>query len=211
MSDSSSSSPSRESGSLIAFRPLVPYVLRYWKAILFGAVCVLACSYFRSIIPDYLGKGIDWVRNRLITPRELRLFAFYILSLAGLAGCFMFLMRRAIIDASREIEFDFRNDFFAKLQRLDPAFYDAQQTGELMARATNDVEAVRMVVGPGILFLINTCFMFPLVLVRMLAINTPLTLWSLFPLLTLPPIVNLLSHALHKRSREVQDQFETSG
>lgn len=187
--------------------PLWPYIKRYWAWILFGGVSVLICSALRAVIPQYLGHAIDWMKDGRITRRELFHFAVYISSLAGLAGCFMFLMRRAIIDASREIEFDFRNDFFRQLLRLDPSFFDGQQTGELMARATNDIEAVRMVAGPGLLYFFNTLFMVTLVLRQMLSINWSLTLWALLPLLLLPPLVILLGRRLYQRAREVQAQY----
>jgi ATP-binding cassette subfamily B protein len=187
--------------------PLWPYIRRYRGWILFGGVSVLICSALRAMIPQYLGNAIDWIREGRVTRRELLYYAMFICSLAGLAGCFMFLMRRAIIDASREIEFDFRNDFFRQLLRLDPSFYDGQQTGELMARATNDIEAVRLVVGPGLLYLFNALFMVTLVLRQMLSINWALTFWALLPLLLLPPLVIVMGRRLYQRSREVQAQY----
>lgn len=188
-------------------RPLWPYIKRYRGWLLFGGVSVLICSALRAVIPQYIGHAIDWMRDGRITRRELFYYAVFISSLAGLAGCFMFLMRRAIIDASREIEFDFRNDFFRQLLRLDSSFYDGQQTGELMARATNDIEAVRMVAGPGFLYFFNTIFMVTLVLRQMLSINWSLTFWALLPLLLLPPLVIAMGRRLYQRSREVQAQY----
>ncbi len=186
---------------------LWPYVKRYRWPILFGVASILACSMLRAAIPEYLGNAVDYVRAGEMTARQLGDWAIFILSLAGLSGCFLFLMRRAIIDASREIEFDFRNDFFKKMQNLDPSFYDGQQTGDLMSRATNDIEALRQVVGPGILYLVNTLFLLPIVVWRMVKISPVLTVWAVVPLLCLPPIVTRIRRRLHDRSREVQDQF----
>jgi len=181
--------------------------MRYKRMLLFGAVAILACSWLRALIPGYLGQAVDYIRAGSISRKELADWSLLILALAGLAGCFLFLMRRAIIDASREIEFDFRNDFFRQLERLDPAFYDGQQTGDLMSRATNDIEALRLAVGPGILYLVNTLFLLPIVLWQMLKIDPVLAGWSLLPLFTLPPIVQRLRQMLHARSLEVQNQF----
>lgn len=186
---------------------LWPYLKRYRRYFLFGIVSVLACSWLRAIIPEYLGKAVDYVREGRISGRELAEWAIFIFALAGLSGCFLFLMRRSIIDASREIEFDFRNDFFRQLQRLDPSFYDGQQTGDLMSRATNDIEALRAAVGPGILYLVNTLFLLPLVLWRMFRVDAWLTGLSLLPLALLPIIVQRLQAHLHGRSLEVQNQF----
>lgn len=188
-------------------RRLWPFTRPYLRLIIVGIVCVLTCSYLRAHIPPYIGEGIDSVRTAHTTERELAHYAVFIIALAGLAGCFQFLMRRILIDVSREIESDFRNAFFRKLEQLDPSFYDSQQTGEIMARATNDVESVRMVVGPGLMYIANTFFMFPLVLVQMLKISPLLTCASLAPMLALPPVVQRLSKKLHVRSRATQDQF----
>ncbi len=183
-----------------------PYLKRYRGPMLMGVACILLYSALRVEIPRYLGEAVDLIRARRITAAQLAWFSAFLFALAGLAGCFLFLMRRMIIDASREIEFDFRNDFFRRLEALDPAFYDGQQTGDLMSRATSDIEALRMALGPGILQLMNTVFSLPLALWKMFSISPRLSLWALSPLLLLPPFVSRLMMALHERSRETQDQ-----
>jgi len=185
---------------------LWPYLQRYWATIVFGLLCVGACSVLRAIVPHYIAQAIDLVRAGRISAAELGWFGLLVICLSAIAGCFLFLMRRAIIDVSREVEYDYRNDFFRQLERLDPAFYDGQQTGDLMSRATSDIEAMRMVAGPGILFFANSLFLVPLVVYQMFALSPVLAALALVPLLVIPFVVERTMKVLHVRSRKVQDQ-----
>jgi ATP-binding cassette subfamily B protein len=116
-------------------------------------------------------------------------------------------MRRILVDLSRIIEFDLRNAFFARLTVLDPAFYDAQNTGDLMSRGTNDMEAVRLFIGPSVMYFANTVFSTPLVLAQMFALDWRLTLATLVPMVAVPPLVIRLGRESHARGREQQDEF----
>ena len=108
-------------------------------------------------------------------------------------------MRRTIIWMSRKIEFDLRNDFFSHLLKLDPTFYHKARTGDIMARATNDVEAVRMMIGPGIMHIGNAIVVTIIAVSFMLYLSPKLTLYSLLPLPVLSIVVNRLGGAVFRR------------
>ena len=101
-----------------------------------------------------------------MTAAKLRFYAAAVLALAALGGVFRFFQRRIIIGASRDIEFDLRNDFFARLQLFEPAYFHRNRTGDLMSRATNDLNAVRMMIGPAVMYLSNTVLTFIAVIAR---------------------------------------------
>ena len=124
-------------------------------------------------------------------------------------GVFRFLQRRIIIGASRDIEFDLRNDFFARLQLFEPAYFHRNRTGDLMSRATNDLNAVRMMIGPAVMYLSNTVLTFIAVIVLMLSINRRLTLLSLIPLPILSVAVYYFGAVIHRRFDEIQEQLST--
>ena len=132
-----------------------------------------------------------------------------LLAVALLQAIFRFLMRRIMIGASREIEYDLRNDLFAHLQRLSPAFYDRTGTGDIIARATNDLNAVRMFLGPAIMYLANTFFTFAIGLALMIWIDARLTLFALIPFPILSILVNRIGGAMHTRFERIQEQVST--
>ena len=116
------------------------------------------------------------------------------LLLAVVGGRFRFLMRQLLIGASRDMEYDIRNDFFAHLQTLPLGYYQAHRTGDLMSRATNDLSAVRMMIGPAVMYAVTTGFLFIVALALMLSINVRLTLIALIPLPFVSISVQLLRH-----------------
>lgn len=119
----------------------------------------------------------------------------------------MFLLRRTIIVASREIENDLRNDIFWKLEQLPATFYNRMSTGDIMSRATNDLNAVRSVLGPGIAYSINTIVAFLFVLPMMFTISPVLTLLALIPFPIMALLVNRFGRAIHKRYEKIQAQL----
>jgi len=183
------------------------YLRHYWRSIALGAASILIANWFGLLIPRYVGKGVDYIKSASPTMRGLGIFAIIIIGLELVQATFTFLMRFFMYGAARNIEFDFRNDLFTKFQSLHSGYYDTQKVGDLMARSTNDVEAIRMLLGPGILFLVNTLFIFPLAFYQMLSINPPLTFYSIIPLIIMPFYVNAMGNRIHKRFRSVQDQF----
>ena len=136
-------------------RPLFPYLRKYRATFIVGAVCVLFNNGVWILFPLIIRRAIDDL-NRGVTRNKLLTYALMLLAVAGAKAIFQFLTRWILIGVSREIEFDLRNDLFAHLERLSYNFYQRTRTGDIMARATNDLNAVRMLVGPGIMYTANT-------------------------------------------------------
>src|SRR4029079_16254762 len=153
-----------------AVRQLLPYVKRYRAAFLVGLVCVLATTTFQLLSPWVLKYATDDL-GAGVTRRKLLLYAGLLLGISLVRAVFLFLMRRIIIGASRDIEYDIRNDFFAKLERLPLGYFQAHRTGDLMSRATNDLNAVRMMIGPAIMYSANTVLVFVVALILMSTID----------------------------------------
>lgn len=190
-----------------ALRTMMPYLRRYRWRFLFGILFVLASNGINVRIPAVVGDAINSITSRDSLIAELASLGLYIVALAGLAGAFRYLMRRVLIDTSRDIEFDFRNDIYRHLQKLDPAFYDRTSTGDVMSRMTNDIDLVRMMIGPAIMYSANTIFMLPLVVGAMLAQDVPASLVGFAPLVLIPLLVKAVGTQLHRRSRAQQDQM----
>ena len=185
-------------------RRLFSYVGRYRGAFILGFFCIVATTAISLAGPWVLKYAIDDLTKTGVTAAKLRLYGGAILGLAAVGGVFRFLQRRIVIGASRDIEFDLRNDFFARLQLFEPAYFHRNRTGDLMSRATNDLNAVRMMIGPAIMYLSNTVLTFVAVIVVMLSLNRRLTLLSLIPLPILSVAVYFFGAAIHRR-------FITSG
>jgi len=186
---------------------LMKYIKSYRGRLALGALSVLLSVWFGLLIPKYVGRVVDYIRSPDPKSSELLRFAGIIMGLALIHAVFTFLMRYYIHGTSRDIEYDFRNDLFRKFQSLHPGYYDEIKIGDLMARSTNDLEAVRMLLGPGILFSIVTAFIFPLAIYHMFSINIPLSFYSILPLLLMPFFVNRVGNRIHKRFTKVQDQY----
>lgn len=190
-----------------SFRTLRPLLRQFRWHFFFGTLCVLGANAINVQVPVWVGNAVNIVEAGRMDASALRTFAIFIVALAGIGGCFRFLMRRILIDASRDLEYELRNRFFAQLQRLDPAFYDARNTGDLMTRGTSDMEAIRMLIGPCVMYGANTLFSVPLVLGQMFVLDWKLTLYSLLPMLAMPVVVRRLGSETHRRSREQSDEF----
>jgi ATP-binding cassette, subfamily B, multidrug efflux pump len=189
-----------------AVRRLLPYVLRYKRAFLAGMVCVVATTTFQLLSPWVLKYAIDDLA-RSVTRGKLGLYSTLLLGLALVRGVFLFLMRRIIISASRDIEYDIRNDVFAHLERQPLGYYQARRTGELMSRATNDLNAVRMMIGPAIMYSANTILVFVVAIALMLTIDARLTLIALLPLPGVTIAVKYFGAAIHRRFEQIQAQL----
>ena len=204
--------PSREPPAYIlnsmgpAFRRLLPYVLRYRRQFLLGLICVVFSSTFQLLGPWVLKFAIDDLA-RAVTRQKLITYATLILAVSCVRALFLFLMRRIIIGASREIEYDIRNDFFARLQRMPLAYYQARRTGDLMSRATNDLNAVRMMIGPAVMYSASTILVFAVAIVLMSSIDGRLTLIALIPLPLVSVSVNYFGSAIHRRFEAIQAQL----
>src|ERR1041385_5970619 len=189
-------------------RRLLAYVGRYRGAFLAGFLCIVATTALSLAGPWVLKYAIDDLTGG-VTAAKLRFYAGAILGLTAVGGVFRFLQRRIIIGASRDIESDLRNDFFARLQLFEPAYFHRNRTGDLMSRATNGLNAVRMRSGPAFMYLSNTILTFVAVIVVMLSLNVRLTLLSLIPLPILSVAVYLFGAEIHRRFDEIQEQLAT--
>jgi ATP-binding cassette subfamily B protein len=156
--------------------------------------------------PTVLGLAIDDL-TRGVTHAKLAGYGALLLAIGLLGGTFQFLARRILIGASRDIEYDMRNDFFAHLEKLPLAYFQAHRTGDLMSRATNDLNAVRMMIGPSIMYSANTMLTFGVALVVMISIDPRLAAWSLIPLPFVSISVKLFGTAIHKRFERIQAQL----
>jgi ATP-binding cassette, subfamily B, multidrug efflux pump len=189
-----------------ALRRLLPYVLRYRRPFALGLLCVVATTALQLLSPWILKHAVDDLASGL-TRDKLAVYAGLLVGIACVGAIFRFLMRRIMIGASREIEYDIRNDFYAHLQRLPLGYYQAHRTGDLMSRATNDLNAVRMMVGPAIMYSANTVIVFVVAIVLMVSINPWLTMMALLPLPMVSVSVKYFGAAIHRRFEAIQAQL----
>jgi ATP-binding cassette, subfamily B, multidrug efflux pump len=189
-----------------AFRRLLPFVFRYRRQFILGLVCVVLSSTFQLLSPWILRFAIDDLTVG-VTTRKLITYAGLLLGVACVRAVFQFLMRRIIIGASREIEYDIRNAFFSRLQQMPLGYYQARRTGDLMSRATNDLNAVRMMIGPAVMYSAGTILIFVVAIILMVSIDARLTLIALIPMPLVSISVKYFGSAIHKRFEAIQAQL----
>ena len=189
-----------------SLRRLLPYVWRHRRAFLFGLACALAATALSLVGPWVLKLAVDALQAG-VTRRGLLAYAALMLGLALASGFFRFLMRRIIVGASRHVEYDLRSDFFAHLQRLSLSYFQRQRTGDLMSRATNDLNAVRMMVGPAVMYAVTTALVFVVAVSMMLALSPWMTLISLLPLPLVTVAVRYFGREIHSRFERIQAQL----
>ena len=187
-------------------RRLVAYMLRYRRGFASGLACTALSTVASLATPWVLKHAVDDLAQG-VTGAKLRTYAALILGLALAGGLFRFLMRRIIVGVSRRLEYDLRNDFFAHLQRLSPAYYHAHRTGDLMSRATNDLNAVRMMAGPAVMYSASTIIIFAVALVLMLGLDARLTAIALVPLPFVSISVRYFGAMIHRRFEAIQAQL----
>lgn len=189
-------------------RLAAPYYKPYWGRFAIGLGIVFASSAITSVIPWLLRRAIDAMGNGapLRTIWEL---SGLIVGAAAVGGVFRYWMRELLNGVSRWIEYDLRNDLFTHLETLDAAYFARTRTGDIMARLTNDLSAVRMAVGPAVMYLANTITGALFALFFMLRINLKLTLLALLPMLLLPALTIKMGKAIHDRFEAVQEHFST--
>jgi len=188
-------------------RTLLPYLKPYRWGILAGLLLVALSNVFGILTPLLLGRGIDALGVAGVTLGRIALYAGAVVGLAVLSGLATYGMREFLNGISRRVETDLRDSFFAHLLKLDATFYNGTRTGDLMSRATNDIGAVRMAIGPAVMYLVNTLVSTGLTLVIMVRISLPLTLVSLIPLVFMPPVVLLFGRRIHDRFERIQDHL----
>jgi len=190
---------------------LKPYLIRYRKTLLLGLGTVVGSNVFTVFQPLFMGYAIDelkrGIESRTFVTGDVLTWAFVIVVFSLVAGFFTFLTRQTIIVVSRHIEFDLRNDLLAHLQKLSYSYFQNKPTGDLMAHATNDIGAVRNVLGPGIMYPSDTLMTFTMVLTLMLIKDWQLTLLALIPLPLVSFVVYYLGKMIHDRFTERQEQF----
>jgi ATP-binding cassette subfamily B protein len=188
-------------------RTLIPFLRPYRWAMVAGLLLVAVANIFDVLSPLVLGRAIDALRESGMTTRRIFGYAGLIVILALLSGVARFGMRKLLNSLSRHVENDLRNAYFDQLLRLDARFFGSTRTGDLMSRATNDVGAVRMAVGPAVMYLVNTAFSTGLALFFMARINAALTLLALVPLLLMPPVVIVAGRIIHARFEKIQEHL----
>lgn len=175
-------------------RRLLPYLRPYRRQFFRGVLSILATNAVGALGPWVLKYAIQDLQAG-VTSTKIYYYSFLIVAIALIAGLFRYWMRKIIVSISRHIEYDLRVGYFEHLERLSPSFYDRRQTGDLMTRATSDIEAVRMIVGPAVMYSLDTILTAIFSLSLMIALSIPLTL----AVLTLAPILSLLIYHLAKK------------
>jgi ATP-binding cassette subfamily B multidrug efflux pump len=186
--------------------PLFPYLRKYQLTFWIGALFVVCNNGIWILFPLVIHRAIDDL-NLGVTRHKLLTYSALLLAVAGTKAIFQFLTRWILIGVSREIEFDLRNDLFTHLERLSYSFYQRTRTGDIMARATNDLNAVRMLAGPGIMYSANTVVFTAGALVFMLSISPRLTLFAFLPLPVVSIVVQHFGRKIHERFERIQAMF----
>ncbi len=188
-------------------KALLPYLHRYRRGIGWGLVLVMLANVFTLMGPYLIKQGVDALADPGVTQEVVLKFAMLVVVTAILGGAARYGMRELLNGISRRVEFDLRNDFFSHLLKLDAPFYGSVPTGEIMSRATNDIQAVRMVAGPAYMYLVNTVVVSVLALSLMVWIDPFLTLMALIPMIALPPVTLGFGTLIHERFERIQEQF----
>ncbi|ACD90748.1 MAG: ABC transporter ATP-binding protein [Chlorobium limicola] len=185
---------------------LKPYLLRYKRHLGEGFVYIILTNIFAVAGPKYIGQAVDAMGRTFMIQEVVGYASIYVL-FSLLSGIFLFLVRQKIIVTSRHIEYDLKNDYFNHLQKLPRSFYDQTSTGELISRGTNDLNAVRDFLGPGIMYSINTFFRLFFAIVAMVALSPTLTFFALLPAPLLSYSVYTIGRSMQKRSKSIQESY----
>ncbi|MGP8227437.1 MAG: ABC transporter ATP-binding protein [Terracidiphilus sp.] len=186
--------------------PLYPYMRRYRWGYVRGVLACVSTNIVAVQFPSILGMAVDAIKKGT-TRQHILYFALLLVGINLVKGVFMYAQRWILIGISREIEFDLRNDLFKKLETEDTGFYQRYRTGDIMARMTNDLNAVRMLLGPGLMYSVNTIFLSIFALVFMLRISPWLTLVALAPTPLASIFVQYVGRKIHERFERIQASF----
>jgi ATP-binding cassette, subfamily B, multidrug efflux pump len=188
-------------------RPLFPYMRRYRWGYVWGSLSVVATNVISVQFPRVVGKAVDSLRDPSTTHRAILFLAGLLVVIGITKGVFLYAQRWILIGISREIEFDLRNDLFRHLENLDSGFYRRYHTGDIMARMTNDLNAVRMLLGPAIMYSANTVMFTLCALFYLLHVSPYLTLIALAPAPLASLLVQYLGRKIHERFERIQAGF----
>ncbi len=186
---------------------LLSYQKKYIGRLLAGTLFVLCSTAFSVFVPNQVGQAIDDLKSSGVTYEIIMRHALLIIAASFISGIFLYFQRRTLINMSRFIEYDLRNDFYAHLQKLPLQFYQDNRTGDLMARATNDLGAVRQIVGPAIMYGEQTLFRCLIVIPIMFAISWKLTLILLITMPLVSLTVKWFGQQIHVRFEKIQEFF----
>src|SRR4051812_10700876 len=185
---------------------LWPYLRKYRRGLLLGITALLLKDILAVALPVVIKDGVDSLTHGLQV-RGLLQFAALLVGLSAVKGVFQYWMRVTIIGISRDIEYDLRNDIFSHLVDLSHDFYSLYRTGDIMARCTNDLNAVRMMLGPGIMYWSETFLMLVLAVIVMTHSNLQLTLIALSPAPIVSVAVIFFGRKIHARFEQIQTMF----
>jgi ATP-binding cassette subfamily B multidrug efflux pump len=192
-------------------KPLWPYLNKYRLTLFWGAITVLFNNGLGVLSPQVIQRAVDDLNHSFhdhgVAQHKILIYALLLIGLAMTKGIFQFLTRWLVIGVSREIEYDLRNDLFRHLESLSYSHYQKNRTGDIMARATNDLNAVRMLLGPAIMYSANTLAFTAAALVFMWHISPKLTLYAFAPLPLASVIVQYFGRRIHDRFEKIQAQF----
>ena len=187
-------------------RPLFPYLRRYWRNFALGGLALIVYNCAKAMIPLLIGGAMSDIQHDLSAGKVAH-HALRILGVAIVAAITLYLTRQIIIGASREIEFDLRNDLFAHLEKQPPEFFQRHRTGDIMAHSTNDLNAVRQLLGPAIMYSANTLVFTAFALPFMLHISPRLTMFAFLPLPFASILVQYFGARIHTRFERIQAMF----
>lgn len=190
------------------FISLLRYNLPYWRRYVVGAVFALFFMAVELLMPLIMRAIVAGFENARITWAGLLLFFFGLIVVAGVSGIARYFQRMLMIGASRDFEYDLRNDYFRHIQRMSPRFFRHTTTGDIMARATNDLNYVRDFIGPGVMGTVDM-IRIPFTLGLMMYLSVRLTLVSLVPLPVISVLVYVFVRFMNRQSKIVQELFST--
>src|SRR5277367_1419706 len=187
-------------------QPLFPYMHRYRRSFFWGGVSVVLSNLIWIFFPQVIRVAIDDL-NVGVTEKKIWLYASLLVAVSVAKGIFLFLTRWIIIGISREIEFDLRNDLFLQLEKQPAAYFHQHRTGDIMARMTNDLNAVRQLLGPAIMYSANTVLFTAAALPFMLRISPKLTMFAFVPLPAASVLVQVAGNRINRRFERIQAMY----
>ncbi len=192
-------------------KPLFRYMVRYRWGYLWGTLALMATNGFKVLFPAVLGRAVNELNHIGPDPvamrRTILYYAGLVIGIALLSGVFLYASRWILIGISREIEFDLRNDLFRQLEKQDSGYYQRYRTGDIMARMTNDLSAVRQLLGPAIMYSANTVLFSVGALYFLLRISPWLTLVALAPMPIVSILIQYFGARIHERFERIQASF----